>query len=167
MPQIDQAIIELISTQKIGEQDILCQRLNAQGHKVTQSTLSRRLKKLGVSKHQGFYRQISDFSAAKSAPQSMRFLLAPPNMIVVRTPPGQANGFAAKLDEAVELIAALHANEEPKLPESFRQILGTVAGDDTLFIVNQPQADQHALRADLEHFSELLGFGPVLKPLAL
>lgn len=114
MKSVDQAILHLLERHAVADQDLLLRLLARQGHALTQSTLSRHLKKLQVVKVDGVYRR-----AERPAPALPRFTLAeaPPNLLVLRTEPGFASALALKLDAS-------------GLPG----FVGTIAGDDTVFI---------------------------------
>lgn len=120
---VDQAILQLIQRQDIGDQGTLLQQLAEQGHELTQSTLSRRLKKLHVVKQEGSYRQV-DPTRAPLPPCTVKD--APPNMLVLRTTPGFAQAIAVFLDQC-----------------HLEGLAGTIAGDDTIFIA-LAQADRLA-----------------------
>src|SRR5664279_184797 len=55
---LDALILQLLDDSPIADQGDLLTRLEAQGHELTQSTLSRRLRRLGVLKVQGRYRRV-------------------------------------------------------------------------------------------------------------
>lgn len=131
---VDQAILGLLERHAISDQDAFLRLLVRQGHDLTQSTLSRHLKKLGVHKVDGIYRRVEP---AKSPLPPFTLAEAPPNLLVLRTQPGFANALALRLDAAP--VAGL---------------VGTIAGDDTVFIaVAEPariKATAGAVRAFLE-----------------
>jgi transcriptional regulator of arginine metabolism len=118
------AIKQIVSEQPIGSQEELCDALHKSGFEITQATLSRDLKELGVVR--------------VNTPEGLRYVLNPLNeerrlqsfigyeveqisanesLVVVKTLPGRAQGVA-------EIIDSLH---NPL-------ILGTLAGDNTIFI---------------------------------
>ena len=117
--RLDALILELIDGHPIGDQAELLVRLAGAGHPLTQSTLSRRLKRLGIQKVQGRYRRVE--STAQALPEVI-LLEAPPNLLVLRTAPGFAQALGLSLDaEAVE------------------GLVGTLAGDDTVFVAVLPE----------------------------
>ena len=118
---LDQAILTLLDRYEFTDQDNLQKYLERQGFEVTQSTLSRHLKKLHVQKVEGIYRKVE---AARPALPPFTVTQAPPNLLVLRTDPGFANALAVRLDGA-------------PIPG----LAGTIAGDDTIFIaVKGPKA---------------------------
>lgn len=112
---LEKDIIQLIENETISDQQTLGKKLATRGHAVVQSTLSRHLKRLGVKKERGVY--VVPRRIAKSNSPVERILLAPPNLIVIRTAPGHAHAIGFQLDEG-----------------GFEDIAGIVAGDDTLFV---------------------------------
>jgi transcriptional regulator of arginine metabolism len=114
MKSVDQAILHLLDRHAVADQDLLLRMLGKQGFALTQSTLSRHLKKLHVLKVDGVYRRVE-----RPAPSLPGFSIAeaPPNLLVLRTDPGFANALALKLDAS-----------------SIPGFVGTIAGDDTVFI---------------------------------
>ncbi len=116
---VDELILRLLEAHLISDQTDLLARLSAEGHELTQSTLSRRLKRLGVQKVQGRYRRV------EAGPQAMpeaEIAAVPPNLLVVRTAPGFAQALGLALDR------------DP-VPGQ----MGTLAGDDTVFVAVLPE----------------------------
>ena len=116
---LDQLILRLLETHPIADQTDLLQRLSAEGHELTQSTLSRRLKRLGILKVQGRYRRVE--GSAQILPE-VTFTEVPPNLLVLRTAPGFAQALGLTLD----------ADPVPGQ-------MGTLAGDDTVFVAVLPE----------------------------
>ncbi|MCU1657330.1 MAG: arginine repressor [Pseudonocardiales bacterium] len=133
-------IVSILNGRNVRSQAELAAALEDAGFHVTQATLSRDLDELGAVKlrtpdgGQPVYVVPEDGSpiAARQAddapPQRLARLLgellisaeASGNMVVLRTPPGASNFLASALDRA-------------GLPE----VLGTVAGDDTIVVVSR------------------------------
>jgi transcriptional regulator of arginine metabolism len=116
---LDALILQLLDSSPIADQGDLLLRLASTGHGLTQSTLSRRLKRLGVQKVQGRYRRVE--ASAQSLPE-VTLVEAPPNLLVLRTAPGFAQALGLSLDA------------DP-LPGQ----MGTLAGDDTVFVAVLPE----------------------------
>jgi transcriptional regulator of arginine metabolism len=119
-------ILRLLSQGEVSSQDDLRRLLSQKGMRVTQATLSRDLQDLRLVKTAEGYRNL-DGAAAESAPQvrlerALRELLLDvreaQNLLVLRTPPGGAQSLAAALDGG-----------------RWREVVGTVAGDDTVLVV--------------------------------
>lgn len=111
---LNQAILTLLERHELTDQDALLKLLQRQGFEVTQSTLSRHLKKLHVQKQEGVYRKVEP---PRPALPGFTLTQAPPNLLVLRTEPGFASALAVKLDGA-----------------AIPGLAGTIAGDDTIFI---------------------------------
>jgi transcriptional regulator of arginine metabolism len=116
---LDTLILQLLEGFPIADQGELQAQLAARGHELTQSTLSRRLKRLGVLKVQGRYRRTE--APAQSLPD-VTISEAPPNLLVLRTAPGFAQALGLGLD----------ADPVPGQ-------VGTLAGDDTVFVAVLPE----------------------------
>lgn len=116
---LDTLILELLDGSPITDQGDLLARLAAMGHELTQSTLSRRLKRLGVQKAHGTYRRAE--ASAQVLP-GVSITEAPPNLLVLRTAPGFAQALGLSID----------ADPVPGQ-------MGTLAGDDTVFVAVLPE----------------------------
>ncbi|MCY1021412.1 arginine repressor [Pyxidicoccus sp. MSG2] len=120
---LDETILRLISEREISDQAVLQELLEAEGEAPSQSTLSRRLKKLGVQKVAGRYQRVEAPPVPAPVRPWLRIIEAPPSLLVLKTAPGYAQVFALALDR------------EPDVPG----LAGTVAGDDTIFVaVTEP-----------------------------
>jgi transcriptional regulator of arginine metabolism len=129
-----QKILSLIRAKPIGTQEDLRALLDQTGTPTTQSSLSRDLEELGVVKHHGHY------TLPRANGGAARGLLsldqAGEILIVARTVPGLASAVAVEIDAAV-------------LPE----IVGTIAGEDTIFIaVREAKAQRTTMKKVWELF---------------
>jgi transcriptional regulator of arginine metabolism len=128
-----EALRLIISSQQLGSQDELLTALQNEGFKLTQATLSRDLKQLKVAKaasmsgnyvyvlpNETMYKRVS-------TPNTIREMMKVPGFVsinfsgnigIIKTRPGYASSIAWNIDNS-------------DIPE----ILGTIAGDDTIFIV--------------------------------
>ncbi|MBL8047484.1 MAG: hypothetical protein JNJ45_02265 [Chthonomonas sp.] len=125
-----QLIRSLLTAQEVRSQEDLQTSLTQAGYAVTQSSVSRDLADLGVQKQRGRY-------MLPTPPQSQELGLvslkpAGPNLLVLRTAIGAAQLVAVRLDN---------------LGRS--EIVGTVAGDDTIFVATATAADQASLMSAL------------------
>lgn len=123
-------ITELIKNNKIDSQDSLIKMLKEEGIDITQATLSRDLKKLKVGKisdgWSGYFYSLPDNSVVEDSAKHYVYdvrrgivsIEFSGNMGVIKTVSGHANSVAAALDFF-------------DMPE----ILGTIAGDDTIFVL--------------------------------
>lgn len=135
-----EALKMLISSQELGNQDEVLEALSKEGFKLTQATLSRDLKQLKVAKaasmngkyvyvlpNETMYKRVT-------SPMSAREMLATPGFIsinfsgnvgVIKTRPGYASSIAYNIDNG-----------------GIKEILGTIAGDDTIFIVKDDNSTE-------------------------
>ena len=125
-----QKIIELIEKYDIDTQDTLIKKLSESGYNVTQTTISRDIRQLNLVKGvtaKGAYKYIVPTAAVKenSVPilnsaitDSVTKIEAAGNIVVVKTFPGMANALAVCID-------SIHHDN----------IVGSVAGDDTILLV--------------------------------
>lgn len=116
-------ILELINSQQIGTQEELTEMLEAKGFSVNQSSVSRDLVELGIVKTNGFYAVPTKSNYANFGLLSLE--IAGDNLIVAKTDTGFAAAVCVRID-----------NE--KIPE----IVGTIAGEDTIFIAVRNQKEQ-------------------------
>lgn len=117
-------ILEIVKNNPVGSQEGLVSLLHKAGIRVTQSTLSRDIRELGLIKARGRYQaaQSAALPAGESLRRSLRQLVhdsdVSGNILMVRTGPGNANSLGVVLDAA-----------------QWPEVLGTVAGDDTVFVL--------------------------------
>ena len=121
-------ISRLVHKRSISNQHELQDQLARAGFKVTQATLSRDLRELGVLKSSQGYVLPTGLNGTHQAPnvealaravrRELRSIDHAMNLVVIRTAAGHANSLAVEIDRA-------------RLPES----IGTVAGDDTILLI--------------------------------
>lgn len=132
-------ILKLIRTKRILTQDDLARELKeSQGIDTTQVTLSRDVRELGLLKTSGGYRQVEAASGPDLAIVVGEFLQdvrTAQNLIVLKTSPGHANALAVALDNA-----------------EWPEVVGTIAGDDTVLVVAPDSATADQLRKKLLDF---------------
>jgi transcriptional regulator of arginine metabolism len=130
-------ILELISTRPIHTQEELAEALSSEGWKVTQSSVSRDITALKLVKLEGAYQRPARIAAVPEHPDERRIvegvLTAEPAgdaLCVLHTPAGEANRVAVAIDRL-----------------AWGDVIGTIAGDDTIFLaVRNGQAQQRVLR---------------------
>lgn len=147
-----QLIVDLVSSRAVRSQSELAELLADHGLKVTQATLSRDLVELDASKvrtedgmvyavpGEGGDRRIQNPVSTEAAMLRSSRLLgellvsaeSSANLVVLRTPPGAAQFLASALDKA-----------------EFTEVLGTIAGDDSVLVISRDPAGGAAL---VEHF---------------
>lgn len=130
-----QAIRALLREQVIRRQDDLTRALRERGFEVTQSSVSRDLADLGAAKVDGRYALRSPVAAPiparemVDAARSLRAIRpAGPNLLVLLTPPGRAQLAGLAIDRA-----------------GWSEAVGTVAGDDTVFVATAGRVAQERL----------------------
>ena len=132
-------ILKLIRAKQIFTQDDLATELK-QTYDIpaTQVTLSRDMRELGLVKTQEGYRQVAAPTGPDFATVAGEFLWdvrAAQNLVVLKTSPAHASSLAVALDD-----------------ENWPEVVGTLAGDDTVLVIS---VDNAAARQLCE---KLLGF---------
>jgi transcriptional regulator of arginine metabolism len=150
-------IVTILSSRRVRSQAELAAALNQEGFEVTQATLSRDLEELGAVKLRTPDGGLPSYVVPEDgAPLTARTIKdAPPhrlarlidellvsaeasaNLVVLRTPPGAAHFLASAVDRA-------------GLPD----VLGTIAGDDTILVVARDPDGGKALAHHLVELQE-------------
>ena len=141
-------VLELINDEEIRNQEQLRARLKARGFDVTQATLSRDIKDLGLVKRSadGNYQlQGVAPSVPGSAGVALQRALAEyasgvdcvEQLVVVRTGAGMAQPLALAIDRA-----------------KLQEVVGTLAGDDTILVISRDARHAKALAKQLEVWSQ-------------
>lgn len=129
--QRQHAILDLVRRERLGSQRAILERLRELGFRVTQSTISRDLEELGLARMrdgEGRTRYVPPGEVQPPPRLSLlRHLLrefagevqASGSLAVVKTPPGAAQAVASAIDQA-----------------ELNEVIGTVAGDDTILVVS-------------------------------
>ncbi|MDQ5857568.1 MAG: arginine repressor [Acidobacteriota bacterium] len=147
----ERAILEIVTTHPVATQDELARELGRRGAAVTQATVSRDVKRLGLVKvadREGAYRYAISNGTSPGTPSSeenlrnafREFVTAVDTgeaFFLVKTLPGRANAVGIAIDEA-------------RRPE----LAGTIAGDDTILVLVRKSRDRERARVALE---KLLG----------
>ena len=128
-------ILSLIRAKPIATQEELKSLLERAGVPATQSSVSRDLEELGVVKHRGHYAMPRANGAAARGLLSLD--LSGDNLVVARTEPGLASAVAVEIDGA-----------------AISEIVGTLAGEDTIFVAVR---DQKSQRGVMKKIWELFG----------
>ncbi|MBR1970977.1 MAG: arginine repressor [Clostridia bacterium] len=141
-------ILEIISANAIDTQEELVLRLKLEGYSVTQATISRDIKELGLTKvlsEDGKYRYVQvDGKEQKISGkivnmfrESVISVLSAGNLIVIKTFAGSANAAAILIDKL-----------------AMDEILGCIAGDDTLLVIVSDESAVERIKAVI---SEVVG----------
>jgi transcriptional regulator of arginine metabolism len=136
------AIAELIRSNALSSQEELADRLGSLGFAVTQATISRDLEQIGAVKVR------RDGQLSYALPETAREAFSPrlaglfrdwvrsvapaANLVVIKTPPGSAHLVGVALDQS-----------------ELSDIVGTICGDDTIFIACRSSAEAQGLCAKL------------------
>ena len=129
-----EAILEIINEQPVATQERLIELLAERGIKTTQATLSRDIQQLSLVKQRddkGIYRYtmpaaaITEKSLFEEAVISVDYAM---NTIVLKCRAGMAQGTCAAIDSV-----------------EHQGVVGTIAGDDTIFILVRSEADAKKL----------------------
>ncbi len=140
-------ILELIKNEIIATQKDLAEALRKCGFTVTQATVSRDIKELGLSK-MSFDGNLSRYTLAgekrtyRSEEHLKRLfrdsvvgLDSSENLIVIKTHPGGAQAVASAVDQV-----------------GWKEIIGTVGGDDTILVIVKPKRETGVV---LKRFEDL------------
>jgi transcriptional regulator of arginine metabolism len=139
-----EAIADLIRSRPLGSQEDLADALAKLGFTATQATVSRDLEQLGAVKVRREGRlsyALADAPSQANGPTTLatvlrdwsRSIVAAGNLIVIKTPPGSAHLVGATLDGA-----------------DLSGVVGTICGDDTIFVATRGPAQAVALAAQLD-----------------
>jgi len=139
------ALKSILRRRRPRTQQSLVDALEEKGFHITQSSLSRDLMHLGARKVDGTYRLGSDAESAEEGGQLYPTLSelrpfvrsvrpAGPNLLVVSTRPGLAQTVALALDSM-----------------SMPEVVGTIAGDDIVFVATPQRRSQRGLERRFEH----------------
>jgi len=132
------AILSLIAARPVRSQDELAMLLETQGYEVTQATISRDIKELGLMKVPlkggigGQFKYVEPSSGGPMFSSRLHRVVAElvlgvrgsVNQIVLRTPPGSAMMVAGAIDSA-----------------GWAEVLGTLGGDDTVLVIIEKPED--------------------------
>jgi transcriptional regulator of arginine metabolism len=135
-------IADLIRSHALASQEELAERLGSMGYAVTQATISRDLEQLGAVKVRrdgqlsyALPEQVRDAPAPRLAAvlrDWVRAVEPAGNLVVIKTPPGSAHLVGVALDQSPP-----------------PQVVGTICGDDTIFVAARSAAAAQALAAEL------------------
>ena len=129
-------ILDLLGAEPAATQADLRRKLERRGIRVTQATVSRDIEELGVVKTRGGYRLPESAEAAAPQPtlsvilkEFLREVRQASNLVILKTHPGNAHTVAVALDA-----------------EHWPEVMGTVAGDDTIFVATHGAREAARIR---------------------
>jgi len=125
-----EAILEIIEGERVARQSDFVNLLAKRGMEATQSSVSRDLRELGIAKVGEGYAQIEgpDETIAIEREFIRRTDSAGPNLLVISTATGAAARVALSLDRS-----------------GWPEIVGTISGDDTIFVATRNANEQKLL----------------------
>jgi len=142
--QLHAAILKIVRSQTVASQEQLRELLKAEGFDVTQATLSRDIRDLGLAKvaapDGGSHYAPPPESGAGIRPQLQQLLpttlvsvdgVGP--LLVLKTPAGSAQALGLALDAA-----------------GWTEIIGTVAGDDAVLVITRSERARRAVETRLK-----------------
>jgi transcriptional regulator of arginine metabolism len=137
-------IVDLIRNQEITSQEELMENLQARKIEVSQSTLSRDIQELGLAKTGGVY-TVMGTEPVRSSDESVRRILreflsgveVAQNVVVVKTGNGHASTVSQAIDDA-----------------GWSEVVGSIAGENTIFIAVRSHKEGQRLAARLREFLE-------------
>ncbi len=127
-------IRKVIRDKHIRTQRALVDELLQAGFKCTQATVSRDITDLGLQKiNEGYYVLSEDIHLQRMVKDLVEEVRMTGNLVLVKASPGTAPGIAAALDGS-------------ELP----QVVGSVAGDDTVLVICDNEEDAESFRKEIE-----------------
>lgn len=134
-----EAICRIIGAEPIHNQEELMRRLDEMGFAVTQATLSRDIRQLKVAKvhdtNGTYVYRLPEPIKTKAVSNPHPNIEFSGNLAVIKTRPGYAMGIASDIDT--------HAPKE---------ILGTIAGDDTILVIPREGFNRKSIMEALAHY---------------
>ena len=142
------AILRLVQERPLATQEELADALRAEGHDAVQTTISRDVAQLGLVKVRGADGRLvyavpgaADLDRQSELTAALRrwsvSVTANSHLVVLKTPPGYAQALARAIDGAL-------------LPD----VLGTIAGDDTIFVAARDGVTGAELAQHFRHHVE-------------
>jgi len=137
-----QAILDVVRSQEIASQEELLEKLLARKIDVSQSTLSRDIQELGLAKTGGVYTvmgtesaHVSDDSVRHIIREFLREVAVAQNIVVLKTGPANAMPVSLAIDNA-----------------GWPEVVGCVAGDDTIFVLVRTNEESQKLKRRIMEF---------------
>ncbi len=137
-------ILGIVRRRPVRSQEELSSLLRHEGAVVTQSTLSRDIRELGLIKVRGSYQPPGELAAVPTDDAVRRafgqFVIetgVSGNIVMIRTSPGNAHSIGVVLDAA-----------------HWPEVMGTVAGDDTIFLLLRSGQLGKKVMEKIREFSE-------------
>jgi len=138
------AILDLVRSRPISSQEELLENLQARSIEVSQSTLSRDIQELRLAKAGGVYavtgqpeqpRGGSDETVRRILREFLVEVAVAQNIVVLKTGPANASIVSQAVDDA-----------------GWNEIVGSLAGEDTVFIATRSPKDSHKIEQRILDF---------------
>ena len=131
------AIRDIVRNKDVRTQRVLVDELRAMGFDCTQATVSRDIADMGLRKlPEGIYVLAEDLHLQRMVSELVTGVLRTDNLVMIKAQPGTASGIAAAVDAA-------------ELPD----VLGSLAGNDTIWVIAQTAEDGERLEALINKLS--------------
>lgn len=142
------AILEIIDHEAIRTQETLRRKLRGRGFDTTQATLSRDIKELGLVKRAGdgayqragagptLRAEAGEAALRRAAGEYLRRVDRVQQFLVLRTDPAQAQPLAVAIDRS-----------------QAEEVVGTIAGDDTILVIARDARKAAAFARRLEQWA--------------
>jgi len=129
-------IRRIVRRERIKTQRDLVERLKAFGYVCTQATVSRDITEMGLRKlPEGVYVLAEDLHLQRMISELVTGAILSERLVLVKASPGTAPGVAAALDAA-----------------GLEEVLGSIAGDDTVLIIARNEEDAAALIDSIDKY---------------
>jgi transcriptional regulator of arginine metabolism len=129
-------IRRVVRRERIRTQRDLVDRLAAFGFACTQATVSRDITEMGLRKlPEGVYVLAEDLHLQRMISELVTAVVQSEKLVLVKASPGTAPGVAAALDAA-----------------GLEEVLGSIAGDDTVLVIARTEADAAMLVGSIEKY---------------
>lgn len=134
--QRQEAIRAIVRKERVRTQRDLVEHLKAAGYSCTQATVSRDIADMGLRKlPEGAYVLAEDIHLQRMIAELVESVVRSQQLVIVKTTAGGGQGVAAALDAA-------HLDE----------IVGSIAGDDTILVVTDNEQDAESVKVGIEKF---------------
>ena len=134
--QRQEAIRAIVRRERVRTQRDLVEHLKAAGYACTQATVSRDIADMGLRKlPEGAYVLAEDIHLQRMIAELVESVVRSQQLVIVKTTAGGGQGVAAALDAA-------HLDE----------IVGSIAGDDTILVITDNDRNADTVRAGIEKF---------------
>jgi transcriptional regulator of arginine metabolism len=131
-----EAIRKIVRRERVRTQRDLVDHLKNEGYSCTQATVSRDIADMGLRKlPEGVYVLAEDIHLQRMVAELVESVVQSHQLVLVKTTAGGGQGVAAALDAA-----------------ALDEILGSIAGDDTILIVTGTEGDATIVREGIEKF---------------